>query len=95
MDADRWYSAVVRIGVDVGGTKIEAVALSDQGEVLFRTRASTPRGDYDATLHAIAQLVHDIEAHTGQRGSVGVGIPGTLSAATQLVKNANSTWLIG
>ena len=85
----------MRIGVDVGGTKIEAIALTDEGAVLARRRISTPRGDYDATLHAIAGLVADLEGAAGQRGSVGVGIPGAISAATGLVKNANSTWLIG
>jgi fructokinase len=85
----------VRIGVDLGGTKIEAIALSSAGETLCRTRTPTPQGDYAATLQAIAHLVSDIESATAQTGTVGVGIPGTISAATGLVKNANSTCLIG
>lgn len=85
----------MRIGIDLGGTKIEVIALDDDGETLFRKRVSTPKGDYIATLHAIAGLVNDAETATGQTGSVGVGIPGTLSPVTGKVKNANSTWLNG
>jgi fructokinase len=84
----------VRIGVDVGGTKIEVVALGEGGRVLFRRRMPTPRS-YGGTVGAIAALVAEAEAETGRRGSVGVGIPGTISPATGRVKNANSTWLIG
>jgi fructokinase len=80
----------MKIGVDVGGTKIEALALDAQGHEVFRKRVLTPRGDYEATVRTIATLV----AECGD-GSVGVGIPGTLSRLTGLVKNANSTWLIG
>ena len=85
----------LRIGVDVGGTKIEAVALLPDGHERDRTRIVTPHGDYDATVQAIADLIHGMEQRIGQRGTVGVGIPGTISPATGLVKNANSTWLIG
>jgi fructokinase len=85
----------MRIGVDLGGTKIEAIALGDRGDTLVRRRISTPRGDYDGTVRAIAELVASVEAETGQRGSVGIGMPGAISPATGLVKNANSTWLIG
>jgi len=85
----------VRIGVDLGGTKIEAIALADDGRELARKRVATPRHDYDATLGAIAAVVGALEAETGWRGSVGVVMPGTLSPASGLVKNANSTWLIG
>ncbi|EJD6400197.1 fructokinase [Providencia rettgeri] len=85
----------MRIGIDLGGTKIEVIALDNNGETLFRKRVPTPRGDYDATLRAIASLVSDAETATGQSGSVGVGIPGTLSPVTGRVKNANSTWLNG
>jgi fructokinase len=85
----------MRIGVDLGGTKIEAVALGDDGGELARRRVSTPRHDYDATLGAIVTLVTGIEQETRQQGSVGVGMPGALSPASGLVKNANSTWLIG
>ncbi|KQN63088.1 fructokinase [Erwinia sp. Leaf53] len=85
----------MRIGIDLGGTKTEVIALSDQGESLFRHRVATPRDDYPQTLAAIVGLVEQAEAATGQRGSVGVGIPGTLSSLTRRVKNANSTWLNG
>ncbi len=85
----------MRIGVDLGGTKIEAVALGDDGGVRARERVQTPRDDYEATLEAIASLVLGIEQKTGARGSVGVGIPGALSPATRRVKNANSVWLNG
>ncbi len=84
----------MRIGIDLGGTKIEGIALDDQGQELYRQRVSTPR-DYQATLEAVTSLVLSIETATGQTGSVGMGIPGTISPATGLVKNANSTWLIG
>ena len=85
----------MRIGIDLGGTKIEAMALDDRGEVCARRRVPTPRDDYDATLRAIAGLVSGLEAETGAVGTVGVGMPGAISPATGLVKNANSTWLIG
>jgi fructokinase len=85
----------MRIGVDLGGTKIEAVALARDGQELARQRLATPRHDYDATLQAIATLVTALERATGATGTVGVGMPGTLSPATGLVKNANSTWLNG
>ena len=84
-----------RIGVDLGGTKIEALALSPRGEEVGRTRVATPRGDYLGTLNAVAGLVEKLEKETGKTATVGVGIPGTVSPATGLVKNANSTWLIG
>jgi fructokinase len=79
----------MRIGIDLGGTKIEAVALEGAREVR-RKRVPTPRGDYDATISAVSSLVREIG-----EGTVGVGIPGALSRVTGLVKNANSTWLIG
>jgi fructokinase len=85
----------VRIGVDLGGTKIEAVAMLEDGRELVRRRVATPRGDYGATLDAIASLVLELEQTFSTGATVGVGIPGTLSPATGLVKNANSTWLIG
>ena len=80
----------MKIGVDVGGTKIEALALDAQGREVFRKRVLTPRGDYEATVRTIATLV----AECGD-GTVGIGIPGALSRLSGLVKNANSTWLIG
>jgi len=85
----------VRIGIDLGGTKIEAIALDDDGRESFRQRIASPRGDYDATILAIRHLVLAADAAVGEPGLVGVGIPGTISPATGLVKNANSTWLIG
>ncbi len=85
----------MRIGVDLGGTKIEAVVLDDRGELRARRRLPTPRDDYEGTLRAIADLVFGLEKETGVLGTVGVGMPGTISPATGLVKNANSTWLIG
>jgi fructokinase len=85
----------MRIGVDLGGTKTEAIALDDAGAVLVRRRVATPRGDYDGTLETVAALVRALEDEVGARGTVGVGIPGALSSATGLVKNANSTWLLG
>jgi fructokinase len=84
----------MRIGIDMGGTKIEAIAL-DGGRELLRRRIAAPRGDYDATIRAVSELVAAIESQLGQPGTVGVGIPGAISASTGLVKNANSTWLIG
>nr|WP_263452684.1 fructokinase [Klebsiella variicola] len=85
----------VRIGIDLGGTKTEVIALSDQGEQLFRHRLPTPREDYRQTIETIATLVAMAEQATGQQGTVGMGIPGTISPYTGVVKNANSTWLNG
>ena len=85
----------MRIGIDLGGTKIEVIALDAVGRTLDRRRIQTPQGDYDATLNAVAALVASVETGLGERGSVGVGIPGTISPATDVVKNANSTWLNG
>jgi fructokinase len=83
-----------RIGIDLGGTKIEGIALEGNRE-LARVRADTPRDDYVATISAIASVVADLERAAGARGTVGVGIPGTLSPDSGLVKNANSTCLLG
>ena len=85
----------MRIGVDVGGTKIEAIALDAKGTELQRIRTATPKGDYAGTIAAIVGLVNELETLTGLTGTVGVGIPGTIVPATGLVKNANSTWLNG
>jgi hypothetical protein len=85
----------MRIGIDLGGTKIEAIALDHNGHELHRRRVPTPQGDYAATLAAIQGLVETMETLTGQTGTVGVGIPGTIVRSTGLVKNANSTWLNG
>jgi len=85
----------LRIGIDLGGTKVEAIALDPSGRELARLRAPTPAGDYPGTLAVIADMVAALESRTGEIGSVGVGIPGILSPATGVVKNANSTMLIG
>src|SRR5438034_11037660 len=84
----------MRIGIDLGGTKIEAIALSPAGQEITRLRVATPR-DYAASLEAIAALVQELERAAGTAGTVGVGIPGTVVPRTGLVKNANSTWLNG
>jgi fructokinase len=85
---------MLRIGVDLGGTKIEVVCLGEQGEELFRKRIPTPRR-YESTLDGIVSLVEEVETKLGQQASVGVGIPGILSPQTGLVKNANATWING
>lgn len=86
---------MVRIGVDLGGTKIEAIALDEDGIELGRHRVPTPRFDYQESIAAIVGLVERLESQTGQTGTVGVGMPGALSPVTGRVKNANSTWLNG
>ena len=85
----------MRIGVDLGGSKIELVALDADGTTLHRERVATPAGDYAATLDAIVTLVARCEAATGRRGSIGIGTPGSLSPANGLIRNANSTCLNG
>ena len=85
----------LRLGIDLGGTKIEGIALDGDGSERARLRMASPRGDYTATVRAVADLVAALEQAAGAVGSVGMGIPGTVSPATHLVKNANSTWLIG
>ena len=82
-----------RIGIDLGGTKIEGIVLSAAGLAVAGRRIATPREDYDGTVRAIAGLVSALEAETGTQGTVGVGTPGAISRATGAVKNANSTWL--
>src|ERR1022692_3190651 len=85
----------MRIGIDLGGTKIEAIALGDDGSELFRCRVPTPSGDYEAILRTIAELVFSIEEKLGRKGSVGIGTPGAISPRTGLIKNSNSTVLNG
>ncbi|ANK80612.1 MAG: hypothetical protein TEF_07225 [Rhizobiales bacterium NRL2] len=85
----------MRIGIDLGGTKIEALAIDDRGREMYRQRVAAPRDDYHATIDAIVALVAEIEARTGRQGRVGVGTPGAVSPATGLMKNCNSTWLNG
>ena len=88
-------SAALRIGIDLGGTKIAAIAMDRTDKVVASKRIATPRDDYDATLEAIRALVDGIESETGSQGSVGIGMPGSISPATGLVQNANSVWLNG
>ena len=85
----------MRIGVDLGGTKIEAAALDETGKIVARKRVPSPQGAYAETLRAIIELIRQIETDVGVVGTVGIGIPGAISPATGLIKNANSTWLIG
>lgn len=85
----------MKLGIDLGGSKIEIIALDNQGVELLRRRVATPQGDYSATLHTIESLVRSAEAELGQRGSVGIGTPGTISKATGLLKNSNSVHLNG
>lgn len=87
--------AMIRTGIDLGGSKIEIATFGDDGRVLLRERVATPQGDYPGTLSAIARLVEAAESRLGGRGTVGIGIPGAESRLTGLVKNANSTCLIG
>jgi fructokinase len=86
---------ILRIGIDLGGTKIELLALGAGGQVLLRKRIPTPQGDYAATVAAVAALIAEAEGELKAKGTVGVGMPGSLSRVTGLVKNANSTCLIG
>jgi len=85
----------MHIGIDLGGTKIEGLALDGTGRELTRQRMPTPRGDYAATIAAIVELVGRLERTAGATGTVGIGMPGIVSPVTGLVKNANSTWLNG
>ncbi|EHM48817.1 fructokinase [Yokenella regensburgei] len=85
----------MRIGIDLGGTKTEVIALSNAGVQLYRHRLPTPREDYHNTIETIATLVEMAETTVGERATVGVGIPGSLSPYTGVIKNANSTWLNG
>ena len=85
----------VRIGIDWGGTKIEALAMDSKGRELVRRRIATPRGDYEGSVREAVALVAAIEAEVGPTGAIGVGIPGMVAPDTGLVRNANSTWLNG
>ena len=86
---------MIRIGIDVGGTKIEAIALDSKGKELFRTRIPTPRGNYPATVQNIIKMVDEIERRIGKNASIGLGTPGVISPATGLMKNSSATWLNG
>jgi fructokinase len=83
------------VGVDWGGTKIEAIAIADDGQTITRLRETTPRSDYEGCLATIASLVKRVEIEAGTTGSVGIGIPGSLDPRTGLAKGASSTWLNG
>ncbi len=85
----------MRLGVDLGGTKIEAISMDRDGNIVERKRVATPRGDYEKTVLAIRDLIDDVSPDAPGALPVGIGIPGTVSPATGLIKNANSTWLIG
>src|SRR5574340_415207 len=85
----------LRIGIDLGGTKIEFIALEHDGRELHRHRVNTPRHDYEGTVRAIKDGVERIEGELHRPASVGVGIPATISSITKAVKNANSTWMNG
>ena len=85
----------MRLGIDLGGTKIAAIVLAEDQRTVWESRSATPRGDYAATIDAIAGLVEAGEAAAGATCTVGIGMPGAISPATGLVKNANSTWLNG
>ena len=83
------------IGIDWGGTKVEGVAMEATGTELLRIREATPRGDYDGCLALVADIVSRLEDQTGRKGSVGVGIPGSLEPASRLGKGGSSTWING
>ena len=85
----------MRIGIDLGGTKIEGIVLDDGGKERARVRVATPQGSYEATVDGVAAVVRELEAKVGARCRVGVGHPGAISPATGLIKNANSTQLNG
>ncbi len=85
----------MRIGIDLGGTKMEGIAIDSAGREIARKRIPTPTGGYKQTVEAVCDLVLLLESETGQQASIGVGIPGTISPRTGLIKNANSTCLIG
>lgn len=83
------------LGIDLGGTKIEIIALDEDGKEILRRRKPSPRGNYDATLEALRDMIAETEFELGAKGTLGFGTPGAISPATGLMKNANSTWLNG
>src|SRR3981081_2259252 len=95
MTASQEKENYIRIGVDLGGTKIEFIALEQDGRELHRHRIAPPRFDYEGTVRAVGEAAREIEKDIGGSATVGMGIPGTVSTKTGLVKNANSTWLNG
>lgn len=90
-----WCGMALALGIDLGGTKMEIIALDPSGRVLLRRRRASPRGDYRDTLEAVRALVGDAEAELGASGTLGFGTPGAISPSTGLLKNSNSTWLNG
>lgn len=86
---------MMRIGVEIGGTKIEAIVLDLQGKEIFKTRIPTPRGNYQTTVDNIARMIDEIEQRLRKNASIGIGTPGVISPATGLVKNSSATWLNG
>ncbi len=86
---------MIKIGIDLGGTKIEGIALSETGDELFRHRIATPQGDYPAILQSISELINKVETSVGEHGSVGICTPGALSPATGLMRNSNSICMNG
>lgn len=90
-----YNQSMTSIGIDLGGTKIEGIALSDAGNELFRHRISTPQGDYQGTLQIIAELINKIEVAVDEKGSIGICTPGALSPATGLMRNSNSVCMNG
>jgi fructokinase len=96
MTLDHAHGAMgLRLGIDLGGTKIAGIALAADGKVVAEHRMPAPRHDYAATIGAIGQMVAALEERAGAGGTIGVGMPGSISPATGLVQNANSTWLNG
>jgi fructokinase len=93
--ADKEENIMLRLGIDLGGSKIEIAAFNAAGRELLRRRVPTPQGDYQATLGTVATLVETVEYELHERGTVGIGMPGAESRVTGLIKNANSTCLIG
>ncbi|MEM7290071.1 MAG: ROK family protein, partial [Pseudomonadota bacterium] len=84
----------MRIGIDWGGSKLEIIVLDDEGVELVRNRVETP-GDYDKAIAAAGDLVKQVDQAFSETASIGIGIPGSLSPASGLVRNANSVWLNG
>ena len=83
------------IGIDRGGTKVEVVAINSQGKTIYSKRVSSPKGNYQHTLNTIVQLIEECEHEIGERGTIGIGTPGTISIQKKVLKNSNSTWLNG
>jgi fructokinase len=88
-------AAKLRIGIDLGGSKIAGLALGSGGEILAEHRMPAPRHDYEATIKAIGEMLHRLDHSPGRQGSIGIGMPGSISPSSGLVQNANSTWLNG